>query len=40
MIKLGYISRQHFRDSFHHALLGTQVGPTFVLLGSRISIGL
>ena len=27
MIKLGYVSRQHIRDNFHHALLGTQARP-------------
>ena len=26
MIKLGYVSRVHMRDNFHHAVLGTQVG--------------
>ncbi|CAK0760799.1 hypothetical protein CVIRNUC_002801 [Coccomyxa viridis] len=25
MIKLGYVSRVHMRDNFHHAVLGTQV---------------
>ena len=30
MIKLGYVSRQHIRDNFHHALLGTQVGPAAI----------
>jgi hypothetical protein len=25
MIKLGYVSRVHFRDNCHHAILGTQV---------------
>ena len=25
MIKLGYVSRVHMKDNFHHAVLGTQV---------------
>lgn len=31
MIKLGYVSRLHVRDSSHHAILGTQACPSLTV---------